>query len=111
MKSGRMFKVAPLLGKLFFIGKIYLCFSLFMLVLIYPAVVLGFGSAACCYGLSWRILHKARQRRDKSRGFQWYFGSFWNAVFKFREQIYGKSKTNYYRQCSFLTSEGRGMEE
>lgn len=106
-----MFKVASLLRKLFFIDKNDLCFSLLMLVLMYPAVVLGFGCVACCYWLSWRILHKARQRRDKSRGFQWYFGSFWNAVFKFREQIYEKSKTNYYRQCSFLTSEGRGMGE
>lgn len=65
----------------------------------------------CCYWLSWRALHKARQWGDKSRGFQWYFGSFWNAVFKFREQNYGKSKTNYYWHCSFLTSEDRGMGE
>lgn len=82
-----------------------------MLVLTYPAVVAGLGCAICCCWLSWRTLHKARQRRDKSRGLQWYFGSFWNAVFKFREKNYGKSKTNYYWQCSFLTSEDRGMGE
>lgn len=36
---------------------------------------------------------------------------FWNVVFKFKEQIYGKGKTNYYRRCSFLTSEGKRMGE
>lgn len=102
-----MFEVASLLRKLFFIDKNYLCFSLFMLVLIHPAVVLGFGCVACCYWLSWRMLHKARQWKDKSSDIFVHFGMLYLSLGR---KFMGKAN-QIITGSTLLTSEGGGMGE
>lgn len=88
-----------------------LYFPLFVLVHPSPAVVWALAVFFCCCLLSWKMLPKSRQPRDKSRAFLGYFGLFWNAALKFKEKIYGRSQINDFRERCFLTSGGRGMEE
>lgn len=108
---GSKIKQQTLLKKLVFIDKNSFYFPVFVLVHPCPADVWALVVFFCCCSLSWKMLPKARQPRDKSRAFPGYFGSVWNAALKFREKIYGGGKMNYFRERCFSASGGRGMEE